>query len=951
MRRILLCIVLLLISYTNLFAYLSQGNWRWRNNDGTEKTATWKAGQDTGITISDNKAIRLRIDIYNAQASTKYYGDGLEYSTSLSNGPWLPVSSSVTAHGAAFIYDGNNSFISNSDTTSAQLTETGNYKFAHGSIITESYDFNDSLLVSQRKEYEWCIKPTSYITPNTKYYFRASTGAGQTSNLPTLTTNGNFTGPPDILSNGGFEQGLTGWADTDKNGGNTFTIEDTAVYSGAQALRVTVTNPGTPGSVETVHSNITTADTSRVYLLRFWAKADVNAAGITLSLQGANTNYQVAFKMYTQWQRYQFAFKTADTSLAVKFLYQTRANYVLDEVTVVDDTDPVTDVDMTYMWQNNRAGYGWLTADGQESVPLPGGGAAWFFSDTWLGYNNPLNNFTNTDQLVNNDLVAQTGKPPYGTLNTYFTGTSASPLALMLPITPAGVQYWYWPRDPIIENDTIKIILPEVERATTNAAPTFTNITSVASITLPDFKVVNIENIPYLGTDQYTVLLHEDTGAYNYAYGSRTVGSQTYATIARYPRDHLSAAVPWQFLSDTSWVSDYTKATSISGNTFGAIVKLGPGNYAAVYEPDVSQQIYVMYAPTPWGPWINSTLVYQIPELNNGITYFAYLHKETANNGVYTLSYSTNTGIPQMLNDKGTYQPHFVKANILGLSPFTVQKPTDTLLSFTAKNVSQKVQLNWATALTSDDHFDVQRSPDGVNWSVIATVEGSDSTALGNYADLDDNPIQGLNYYRIALYDIDNKLTYSAVKTVDLTQTATLLSFTAKRDNEKVQLNWATSAELNNPGFIVQRSIDTTDASGWSTIAAVAGNGTTATASNYQAFDDKPINGINYYRLQYYSNNAVTYSIIRAVNMSALVFNVYPNPATAAAIKFELSGYQQNSFSATLVDISGKVFDKENFSVSNGGGSYTLQVKPPAGVYIIKVYGNELNKSSKVIVQ
>jgi hypothetical protein len=948
MKRVLLCIFLLLFTCGHVFAYLTQGNWRWRNNDGTEKSATWKAGQDTAITISDNKAFRLRIDIINQQSTTKGYGEGLEYATSL-NGPWLQLSSSAS-QGNAFILGGNNSYISDGDTTSAQLTEPGAYAFVHGSVITMSNNRNDNLLSNQRTEYEWCIKPTNYIMPNTKYYFRSQTGANETNNLPVLTTTGSFAQPPAIVQNGGFEQGLLDWTNIDNNGGNTFTVEDTAVYDGNQALRVVVTNPGSSGSLQTVHSNISTPDTSRVYLLRFWAKANVNAANMALSLQGTNTNYVISYKMYTDWQRYQFAFKVADTSIAIKFLYQSKANYVLDDVTVVDDTDPVTDVDMTYMWQNNRAGYGWLTADGQESIPLPNGQVAWFFSDTWLGYNNPLNNFTNTDQLVNNDLVAQTGKPPYGTLSTYFTGTSASPTALLLPITPEGAQYWYWPRDPIIENDTIKILLPEVERTTPNADPTYAGIESIGSISLPDFKVVKIENIPYLGYDQYSVLLHEDTGKYNYAYGSRTVGSNTFSTVARYPRDQLSAAVPWQFLSDTSWVGDNTQATSISPNTFGAIVKLGPGNYAAVYEPDVSNQIYVMYAPTPYGPWGNGTLVYQIPYLANGITYFAYLHKETANNGVYTLSYSTNTGIPQMLNDKGTYQPHFVKANIMAFSPYTVIKPTDTLTAFTGKDINQTVQLNWTTAQTNDDHFDVQRSPDGKTWGTIATVAGSDSTSLAKYQDVDANPINGLNYYRIALYDEDSKLTYSGVITINIMQSAVLTSFTAKGVSRRVELDWATSSELNNPGFIVQRSTDTTISSGWATIATVKGNGTTSTANNYQAFDNTPANGINYYRLQYYYNGSTTYSIIRSVDMSQkLTLNVYPNP-TNSTVGFVLKGYYGNSFNVGLYDVSGKACDKETFTVVDGA-YYALQVKPAAGVYIIKVSGQGLSVNSKVIIQ
>jgi len=86
MRRILLCIVLCLSCYCNAFAYLNQDNYRWRNNNGNQQEATWQAGQDTSINISDYKAIRLRIDMYNAQTNTKAYGLGLERATSL-NGP------------------------------------------------------------------------------------------------------------------------------------------------------------------------------------------------------------------------------------------------------------------------------------------------------------------------------------------------------------------------------------------------------------------------------------------------------------------------------------------------------------------------------------------------------------------------------------------------------------------------------------------------------------------------------------------------------------------------------------------------------------------------------------------------------------------------------------------------------------------------------------------------
>src|ERR1700712_2000618 len=112
MRRSLLCVILVISGYTHVFAFISQGNWRWRNNDGTEKTATWKAGQDTAIIISDYKAMRLRISVDNAQTSNKAYNGGLESATSV-NGPWTPLSDTSTVN--PFNLAGDNTFIADND--------------------------------------------------------------------------------------------------------------------------------------------------------------------------------------------------------------------------------------------------------------------------------------------------------------------------------------------------------------------------------------------------------------------------------------------------------------------------------------------------------------------------------------------------------------------------------------------------------------------------------------------------------------------------------------------------------------------------------------------------------------------------------------------------------------------------------------------------------------------
>src|SRR5258708_5949632 len=65
MKKTLL-LTALLVTSCHLFAFTTQGVWRWRNDDGSETTATWKASQNTPITIySTDSVIRLRVELYN----------------------------------------------------------------------------------------------------------------------------------------------------------------------------------------------------------------------------------------------------------------------------------------------------------------------------------------------------------------------------------------------------------------------------------------------------------------------------------------------------------------------------------------------------------------------------------------------------------------------------------------------------------------------------------------------------------------------------------------------------------------------------------------------------------------------------------------------------------------------------------------------------------------------
>ncbi len=120
-------------------------------------------------------------------------------------------------------------------------------------------------------------------------------------------------------------------------------------------------------------------------------------------------------------------------------------------------------------------------------------------------------------------------------------------------------------------------------------------------------------------------------------------------------------------------------------------------------------------------------------------------------------------------------------AAVSSFSPFTLGSSTNVnplpvkLLDFSASIVSSNVNVKWTTTSEiNNDYFNVEKSLDGKNWSVIGTVKGAGNTeALTNYNFVDANPIMGMQYYRLQQNDINGDFTYSAIAPVNFTNTVT----------------------------------------------------------------------------------------------------------------------------------------------------------------------------------
>lgn len=93
-----------------------------------------------------------------------------------------------------------------------------------------------------------------------------------------------------------------------------------------------------------------------------------------------------------------------------------------------------------------------------------------------------------------------------------------------------------------------------------------------------------------------------------------------------------------------------------------------------------------------------------------------------------------------------------------------------TLNNFSAKNDNEANLLKWSTSTEiNSNYFEIQRSNDGVNFSKIGLVYASGNTStLKQYQFTDKQPLKGLNLYRLSVVDLDGKMKYSKVISVEV---------------------------------------------------------------------------------------------------------------------------------------------------------------------------------------
>ena len=212
--------------------------------------------------------------------------------------------------------------------------------------------------------------------------------------------------------------------------------------------------------------------------------------------------------------------------------------------------------------------------------------------------------------------------------------------------------------------------------------------------------------------------------------------------------------------------------------------------------------------------------------------------------------------------------------------------------------------------------------------------------------------------YRWGVQAIDNSFMGSTFARSGFTINAdgslpvSLTSFTVKAEGNKAKIQFSTAFEQNNDRFEIERS---GDGRKFDKLATLKAKGSANASTDYILFDNNPSDGANYYRLIQFDKDGQSKDLgIKVVNFktskgpSVITF---PNPAKSF-VGIRLSNFHGRELQIVMSDLLGKVVHTETINVNNSQGNYQLklQQKLLRGQYILKIMGEDLSETLKVIM-
>lgn len=148
----------------------------------------------------------------------------------------------------------------------------------------------------------------------------------------------------NLVSNGGFESGFSGWSNNTSGGAiASFSMETSQPYSGVGAMKIAVTNPGAQlHNVQTLGPTFALAVGTSTSIT-FRARATAPGVKVRFVMQN-NTYNNREFTLSTAWQWFIWNHTTTEASPRLRIQYRSAGTVWLDEISVVTNPAPGTSI-------------------------------------------------------------------------------------------------------------------------------------------------------------------------------------------------------------------------------------------------------------------------------------------------------------------------------------------------------------------------------------------------------------------------------------------------------------------------------------------------------------------------------------------------------------------------------------------------------------------------------
>lgn len=160
-----------------------------------------------------------------------------------------------------------------------------------------------------------------------------------------------------------------------------------------------------------------------------------------------------------------------------------------------------------------------------------------------------------------------------------------------------------------------------------------------------------------------------------------------------------------------------------------------------------------------------------------------------------------------------------------------------------------------------------------------------------------------------------------------------LTSFTAKANQQNVDLAWNTASEKDNSHFDILRS---GDGKTFSKIGEVKGAGNSSTAKNYAFTDKDALPGVSYYQLkQFDADGKSSDSEVIAVksNVAASNFRVFANKQEGI-VKLTIFAANEGKGSFKIYDLNGRKLTEQQLNLSKGYTNVSVPFSGANGLHV-----------------